>query len=81
MKINILLFASLKERIGKPVVSIDIGDSATVKNMLEVLFLQYPSLQPIAKNILISVNQEFADHSQKIKAGDEVALFPPVSGG
>jgi molybdopterin synthase sulfur carrier subunit len=81
MKIELLLFASIKEKIGKSKIEIEANEFCTVQNLLDILFLQYPTINSYTKSLLVSVNQEFADHSQIISAKDEVAIFPPVSGG
>jgi len=71
----------MKEKIGKSKIEIETNEPCTVQSLLDILFLQYPAINPFAKSILVSVNQEFADHTQIIHATDEVAVFPPVSGG
>lgn len=81
MKIKLLLFASMKEKIGKSSIELEADEPCTVQGLLDILFLQYPAITPFAKSILVSVNQEFADSVQLIQANDEVAIFPPVSGG
>ncbi|MBI3132951.1 MAG: MoaD/ThiS family protein [Acidobacteria bacterium] len=40
-----------------------------------------PRLEALPKDALLAVNQSFADRTAALKAGDEVALLPPVSGG
>jgi molybdopterin synthase sulfur carrier subunit len=81
MKLNIRLFASLKELIGGSQVSLELKDPCTVSDLLSELFQIYPSVQSFSKAILVSINQEYADPSQPIAPQDEIALFPPVSGG
>jgi molybdopterin synthase sulfur carrier subunit len=39
------------------------------------------SKDPIPDTILVAVNMEYTDSSHELKAGDEVAFFPPVTGG
>ena len=42
------------------------------------------SLQPIAENIVLAVNQEYIDTGDiplTFNTGDEVAVIPPISGG
>jgi molybdopterin synthase sulfur carrier subunit len=42
---------------------------------------QFPALEMHRKSILLAVNSEFADSKTPVRDGDEVAFFPPVSGG
>jgi molybdopterin converting factor subunit 1 len=81
LNLNIRLFATLKELTGASQISIDIREPATVSDMLDELNRKFPNLQPLLKSILIAVNQTYADRSQPIYSHDEIALFPPVSGG
>lgn len=81
LKNSIHLFASLKERVGKSQISIEVNQPATVADLLDEVTRLYPEIQPYLKTTLISVNREFASRSQPISQGDEIAFFPPVSGG
>ncbi|MBA4383143.1 MAG: molybdopterin synthase sulfur carrier subunit [Anaerolinea sp.] len=81
MKIEVTLFATLKERIGKRQIVIEISEPVSVFTLLTELSNQYPQIKNSSSNILVSINQEFATKDQIIAFGDEVALFPPVSGG
>lgn len=81
LKLSIRLFASLKERVGASQISIEVNQPATVSDLLVEVTRLYPGIQPHLQTILISVNREFASRTQPISQGDEIALFPPVSGG
>jgi len=77
---NILYFASLKEKIGKDNEEIEILGEVSVKIVREVLSDRYGD-DVIQKNILCAVNQEIVLDEHIIKPGDEVAFYPPVTGG
>jgi molybdopterin converting factor subunit 1 len=81
MKIEVTLFATLKERIGKRQIVIEIAEPVSVLRLLTEISNQYPQIKNSSSNLLVSVNQVFATKEQIIALGDEVALFPPVSGG
>ena len=81
MKIDVTLFATLKELAGKKQINIEISEPATVSKLLAEVSNQYPQIKNSSGNILVSINQEFASRDQIIVVGDEVAMFPPVSGG
>jgi MoaE-MoaD fusion protein len=81
MKIRIKLFATLKDRAGSSHVELELPDDATVAILLERLALAQPKLAPSLPTSLVAVNQEFAFGTTPIRSGDEIALFPPVSGG
>ncbi|NMC85755.1 MAG: molybdopterin converting factor subunit 1 [Anaerolineaceae bacterium] len=81
MAYQVLLFATLKEKLGSNKISLDIEEPLTVADLLSHLFTLYPQLQPYQKRILVAVNQNYASPTQLVKPEDEIALFPPVSGG
>lgn len=82
--IKILFFASLRETLGCAELQLPAAEkNATVATLLQGLLQQYPQWQEVltAPNILISRNQEMAKTGTLIHAGDEIAFFPPVTGG
>ena len=78
MNITVRYFANMRDRMGRAeeTVSID-GNSVTVED----LWNQVSPQQGLPGNILIAVNMEYTDGSRVLKNGDEVAFFPPVTGG
>ena len=81
MDIQVKLFATLKDRAGSSHVTVDLPDEATVSVLLDRLAAAQPKLAPALATCVVAINQEFAFGSTPIRSGDEVALFPPVSGG
>ncbi len=81
MNVQVKLFATLKDRAGGSQVTVELPADATVAVLLDRLGQTQPKLAPALTTCLVAVNQEFAFGSTPIRAGDEVALFPPVSGG
>ena len=81
MKVQILFFARLKELLHQETVEITVPENSSVSDVFKVLTIQYPEIESFRKSILIAINQEFATWETLINEGDELALFPPVSGG
>lgn len=82
MRVNVLLFATLKDRAGAGRVALELpGDEATVADLRHALVGAHPALGPSMPTAICAVNQEFAQLDDTVRAGDEVAFFPPVSGG
>jgi molybdopterin converting factor small subunit len=52
-----------------------------VAQLKQVLCEQHPSLVPLVPRLLVAVNNNYAADVTKLAASDEVACFPPVSGG
>lgn len=85
MKVNILYFASLREQVGQSSEAIDLpGDLATLGALRKHLAGRGGAWQAaLAEGRLVrmAVNQDMLPGTAPIKAGDEIAFFPPVTGG
>lgn len=76
MAITVKFFASLRERTGKAEVTLNV-----VREMSLAEIWQQTATIPMPDNTLCAVNMEYVDRNQIAKDGDEVAFFPPVTGG
>ncbi len=76
MKVRVRLFAALRERAGSRSVEVELPDGAAVGDVWPALLLgdEPPGL-------LFAVNRSYAERGERLAAGDEVAVIPPVSGG
>jgi molybdopterin converting factor subunit 1 len=81
MRVRVLFFGVLKEIAGKTADEIDVHDGASVRDVLLHYQLQIPQLKSSLSSIALAVNQQYAGADTKLKANDEIALLPPVSGG
>jgi len=71
----------LKDMVGKPAEVIDLPEGASVSDVLRQYESQIPRLRAALPSLALAVNQQYAGSDTKLKADDEVALLPPVSGG
>ncbi len=81
MKIAVKFFARYKELAGTAATITELADNSTVSDLLSALEAQFPALKLSPERTLISINQEFGTAASALANGDEVAIFPPVSGG
>ena len=81
MEIQVKLFATLKDRAGTNKITVTVAEPATVATLLAAAEAAYPNLATSLPIALVSVNKSFASEETAVSPGDEVALFPPVSGG
>jgi len=84
VRITVRYFAALREQAGTDAVEIAWeGAAPTVEQLRERLAEGYPELAPFLRErpLLVAVNQEYAGAGAVLADGDEVALFPPVTGG
>ena len=77
---TVLLFASYADALGVPQLSLPIRDGATVSDVLAALRLR-PGADRLPPSPLVAVNQRYAAGGDPVRAGDEVAVIPPVAGG
>jgi molybdopterin synthase catalytic subunit len=81
MQVRILFFGVLKDLAGRESDSLSLPDGATLADVLSHYQKRIPRWKDFVSSMAISVNQEYAAPDTRLKAGDEVALLPPVSGG
>jgi molybdopterin synthase catalytic subunit len=79
MQVKVLPFGVLKDWLGAGTVTIELPEGATVSELLAQLSAERGGR--LLKGIAVSVNAEYAQTGQVLRAGDEVGLLPPVSGG
>ena len=76
MSITVRFFASIREQLGKEQ---DIIDSKGISTVLDVW--NKSARIPLPDAILAAVNMEYVKPNRPVQDGDEVAFFPPVTGG
>ena len=76
MVVTIRLFAMLRERAGASEIELELPEGARVRDALD-------RLDDLAGGLplVMAVNRDYADAEAELRAGDELALIPPVSGG
>ncbi len=77
MSIIVKFFASLREHVGKSELHIESTDALTCAK----IWAQVCHEEPLPSHVLMAVNQEYADPNTRVHEGDEIAFFPPVTGG
>jgi molybdopterin synthase sulfur carrier subunit len=85
LKLKILFFAGLREQLGSSGEEIEVpADISTVAGLRSHLRSRggpYEKAFADKSLVRIAVNQDMVPATARIKAGDEVAFFPPVTGG
>jgi len=79
VRVKVLLFAALREVVGRPTCEIELATGATVRDLLDRLRGDFPALATV--RFAVAVNRRYAEDSQPLADADELALIPPVSGG
>ena len=79
--IAVLLFGQARELAGTGETTVAVPDGSTVAACVAALEERYPALAPLDRVLLTAVNETYATRSEIVRAGDTLAVFPPVSGG
>lgn len=80
--VQVLVFGVLRQRLGGAVsISVALPPNANITVLKQALRAQYPALAVDLDFCRIAVAGEYAHGDQMIKATDEIAIIPPVSGG
>jgi molybdopterin synthase sulfur carrier subunit len=74
--ITVRYFASLREHLGRGEDQVDAAGLSCVADVWSRV-----CAEPLPANTLVAINQEYASPASAVRAGDEVAFFPPVTGG
>ncbi|TFG65266.1 MAG: MoaD/ThiS family protein [Nitrospirales bacterium] len=81
---QVKLFGMLKTLVaGVNILDMPLADGAQVKDLVDALYVQYPTLGELLrqKKVVVSVNQEIAHWETTLAESDEIALLPPFAGG
>ncbi|RKO86431.1 hypothetical protein BDK51DRAFT_44253 [Blyttiomyces helicus] len=83
--ITVLYFAASKDLAGTGQESLPLPNPVSVPEIVSQILSRHSALEAILDTAMVAVNLEYVDKEGSdgvlIKAGDEVALIPPVSGG
>jgi molybdopterin converting factor subunit 1 len=81
VRVNVRLFAMVRERVGKGEISLELPVGATVARAAMELEKAYPGMGEQMKRAGFAVNREYVSVEMVLEDGDELAVIPPVSGG
>lgn len=77
MRVRVKFFASLREQIGAPDRATELQAPATVRQV----WAAATDDAALPAHVLCAVNYEYVSPQEEVADGDEVAFFPPVTGG
>jgi molybdopterin synthase catalytic subunit len=81
MKVRLLLFAGLREAVGRKELVLELPSETSIARVLEQAEREAPAIGRHLGTALVSLNRERAPLDAVVSDGDEIALLPPVSGG
>jgi molybdopterin converting factor subunit 1 len=80
MNVTVLAFGIAKDIFGGSSVEVELPNAAMTNDLKSQLEERFPKLKALS-SYMVAVNNEYANGNEAIKASDEIAIIPPVSGG
>jgi molybdopterin converting factor subunit 1 len=81
ISVNALFFASYRDLIGTPSLSVELSEGATVGDLVRALRGRGAPFDALPEDPAVAVNRTYAFLDEPLGADDEVAFIPPVAGG
>jgi MoaE-MoaD fusion protein len=81
VKVRVLFFGAARDVVDQNPLEISLASPATVASAFQSLVAKFSDLERFGRSLLFAVNQEYATPDTLLKENDELAVFPPVSGG
>ncbi|MDT4967838.1 MAG: MoaE-MoaD fusion protein [Acidobacteriota bacterium] len=81
ISVRVLFFGAARELVGTEAVEMNLRSPASASSAFEEILSAYSDLRRFGRSLLFAINQEYARGERVVRAGDEIAIFPPVSGG
>ena len=81
MRVRVRLFARYREATGQERLELELPDDGTVETAWAAVVDRHPTLSEYRPYTLFAVGHDYVEPDQRLRPGDELCLFPPVSGG
>ena len=81
MRVQVLFFGAARDVVGHERLELELAGPSRAADALAKVLALHPDLKRFGRSLLLAVNQEYSPAEREIHEGDELAVFPPVSGG
>ena len=81
MRVHVLYFAMIRERVGRERETFELAAGADVRIARAAIAERHPELATLLPRVATAVNGAIAAEAAQLGDGDEIALIPPVAGG
>jgi molybdopterin converting factor subunit 1 len=79
--VTVLFFGAARDAVGQAEVDFILTGTPNAATAFAAVLERFPDLRRFGRSLLFAVNQEYAPGDREVRDGDELAVFPPVSGG
>ena len=79
--VRVLFFGAARDSVGDAEINLTLSDGTKSSEAFEQVLNRFPNLRRFGRSLLFAVNEEYAVPERVVVEGDELAVFPPVSGG
>ncbi len=79
--LRVLFFGAARDAAGRDETSLSLAAPANAGTAFEQVLTEFPDLRRFGRSLLFALNEEYAVAEREVHSGDELAVFPPVSGG
>jgi molybdopterin converting factor small subunit len=79
--VRVLFFGAARDAVGQAEIMFSLSNPTNVAAAFEQVLHAFPALLRFGRSLLFAVNEEYARPEREVCAGDELAVFPSVSGG
>lgn len=81
MEITVQCFGQTRDYLGGKVIDVTLDDVATVDDLLALLSARNDDLAALLPHCAVAIGEDMVPRTHALRAGDDVALLPPVNGG
>ncbi len=79
--VRVLFFGAARDAVGEDEITFSLSHPVNVASAFDQVLDAFPALRRFGRSLLFAVNEEYARPEREVFAGDELAVFPSVSGG
>jgi molybdopterin converting factor small subunit len=81
MRVHVHFFSRLRDLAGVSEMELDLPESTTAADLLDMLYSREPALREWDRSILVAAGVEFVGRDYVVRPGDKISIMPPVQGG
>jgi len=81
ISVRVLFFGAARDAVGHSEATVSLSGPVNGARAFEQVLARFPSLRRFGRSLLFAINEEYAPADREVHEGDELAVFPPVSGG